>query len=193
MKDKPSIDNDNVPQEELLDEPGPTPLAYQRLSVKERVMLEKWETANKRRGQPSPPAFTPVAMFFYGSLMDPHLLQTILNLPETPVMRSASVTGFTMKMWGMYPTLVQRDCGRKIHGQIWEVKTHMHFLKLFKYETWAYQPVKCRAEVAGEVIECETFCWRGDPDSAELTDGEFDLEYYTTIIKPLLAGQPGNV
>lgn len=51
-------------------------------------------------------------MFFYGTLMDPSTLQWVVELPSPPVLRPATVTGFAVKMWGVYPVLVRE------HGKI---------------------------------------------------------------------------
>ena len=40
----------------------------------------------------------PGCVFFYGTLMDPEVLQTILSLPELPVMERGHINGFSMKM-----------------------------------------------------------------------------------------------
>ncbi|MCJ1264034.1 hypothetical protein MMC22_003905 [Lobaria immixta] len=61
-------------------------------------------------------------MFFYGTLMDPTTLQWVLELPSPPVLRPATVTGFAVKMWGVYPVLIREhgkicgDEGGKIRG-----------------------------------------------------------------------------
>ncbi|ROW10627.1 hypothetical protein VMCG_01609 [Cytospora schulzeri] len=57
---------------------------------------------------PPPPNF-----FFYGSLMDPDVLQVIAEISSNapaatgePELHRASIKGFRLKMWGVYPTLV---------------------------------------------------------------------------------------
>jgi hypothetical protein len=42
--------------------------------------------------------FRPFHMFFYGSLIDPEVLQAILNLPDLPRMQPATITGYRIKM-----------------------------------------------------------------------------------------------
>ena len=64
----------------------------------------------------------PSLFFFYGSLMDPDVLQTILNLHEVAVLKGGWVTGFAVKMWGIYPALVSRE-GEKVFGKVWKVNT----------------------------------------------------------------------
>jgi gamma-glutamylcyclotransferase (GGCT)/AIG2-like uncharacterized protein YtfP len=124
-------------------------------------------------------------MFFYGSLMDPEVLQAILNLPEPPVTRPATISGFRVKMWSIYPTLVPGD--GKVEGVVWEIKEEDHFKRLQRYESDAYEWVWCEAVLddGKTVIEtCRTFCWAGEVDSKELKEGSFDLERYQKYFKP---------
>lgn len=123
--------------------------------------------------------FRPCHMFFYGSLMDPGFLQAILELSETPTMKRASITGFSVKMWGIYPALIPDKDG-KVSGMVWEMSSEAQFLELARYETSAYTWSECDVELndGGTLHNCRTFCWAGDPDSEDLEDGVFDLEHY---------------
>ncbi|KAI0597001.1 hypothetical protein F4775DRAFT_271400 [Biscogniauxia sp. FL1348] len=62
--------------------------------------------------EPSPPLeitkenFKPCYMFFYGTLMDKEMLQVAAGLSSAPELRPATITGWQLKMWGPYPTLV---------------------------------------------------------------------------------------
>ncbi|KAF1917594.1 hypothetical protein BDU57DRAFT_513932 [Ampelomyces quisqualis] len=127
-------------------------------------------------------------MFFYGSLMDPEVLQAILNLPDLPRMQPATITGYRVKMWGIYPTLVASSSseGGSIQGMLWETTSDKQIDRLAAYETAAFTPELCDAAlVSGEVIKgCWTFCWAGEPDSKELEEGSFDLERYQRYFKP---------
>jgi hypothetical protein len=42
--------------------------------------------------------FEPCHMFFYGSLMDPEVLQTVLRLPDLPTTTPAIIDGYKIKM-----------------------------------------------------------------------------------------------
>jgi hypothetical protein len=44
--------------------------------------------------------------------MDPEVLQVVLSLPILPAVKRGSVTGFSMKMWDMYPTIIRGGAGR---------------------------------------------------------------------------------
>jgi len=137
--------------------------------------------------QPFSPCFF---FFFYGSLMDPEVLQTVLSLAQTPTVEKASVAGFSMKMWGIYPTLIRSAAGvggeEKISGTVWKVEEEAHFLRLSAYETGAYTWCPCEIELSsGDVLGgCRTFCWAGDPNSRDLEEGKFDLERYQKYFKP---------
>jgi gamma-glutamylcyclotransferase (GGCT)/AIG2-like uncharacterized protein YtfP len=136
--------------------------------------------------------FEPCFFFFYGSLMDPEVLQTILKLPEAPVALEGSVTGFAVKMWGIYPTLIP-CAGGKVLGRAWRVNERSQFLRLQAYETSAYTWCTCDIQlVSGEAVSgCRTFCWAGDPRSKELEEGTFDLERYQRYFKSsVVRGRP---
>lgn len=130
------------------------------------------------------PRFQPCHMFFYGSLMDPEVLQAILGLPELPTIRRGSITGFSIKMRGIYPALIRNKNGR-VSGTVWEVISEAQFLRLAAYETCVYTWCECDVELYdGELLHnCRTFYWSGDPDSKELEDGSFDLERYQKYFK----------
>lgn len=123
-------------------------------------------------------------MFFYGSLMDPEVIQAILNLSELPVTKPATLSGYQIKMWGIYPALIPKESGR-VTGYVWEVTSEDQFERLAAYETTAYRWVECDAVLEdGAVLKgCRTFCWAGAPDSRELEDGNFDLERYQKYFK----------
>ncbi|PHH93286.1 hypothetical protein CDD83_7985 [Cordyceps sp. RAO-2017] len=136
-------------------------------------------------------SFKPFVYFFYGTLMDPEVLQTVTALREPPRLREASIGGFEMKIWGgRYPTLLrQRDPqGRRIEGKAWRATTLDQCLRLQQYETAAYQACTCTIQfLTGEVVQGLTFKWAGDPTSSELSEGSFDLETWQREQKPLMS------
>jgi gamma-glutamylcyclotransferase (GGCT)/AIG2-like uncharacterized protein YtfP len=138
------------------------------------------DTQQNMPGEP----FQPVEMFFYGSLMDPEILQAILDLPEIPTTRPATIFGFRIKMWGKYSTLLPSQSG-SVTGTVWKVTLEAHFDRLAAYETTAYRWDECDAVLqGGEFLRsCRTLCWAGEPDSKELEDGSFDLERYQKYFK----------
>lgn len=130
------------------------------------------------------PPFEPCFLFFYGSLMDAEVLQAIAGLPEVPAVQEGFVTGFEMKMWGIYPTLIPY-AGGQVSGTVWKVNEPGPFFRLQKYETSAYTWCPCEIQLSnGEILRgCRTFCWAGDVNSKELKVGKFDLEHYQKYFK----------
>jgi gamma-glutamylcyclotransferase (GGCT)/AIG2-like uncharacterized protein YtfP len=128
--------------------------------------------------------FKPCYMFFYGSLMDPEVLQSVLGLGYLPSVAKGTAVGFSMKMWGIYPALIPSEGGR-ISGTVWKVESESHFLRLQEYETGAYSWCLCNVELeGGEVLHgCRTFCWAGDVHSRDLEEGIFDLLRYQKYFK----------
>ncbi|KAF4635697.1 hypothetical protein G7Y89_g2384 [Cudoniella acicularis] len=133
---------------------------------------------------PKPDPFTPCHMFFYGSLMDTEVLQSVLGLPDRPAIVKGEIKGFSMKMWGIYPTIIRSEEG-KISGTVWKVDSESEFLRLQDYETDAYTWCLCDIEQEdGAVLHgCRTFCWAGDANSRDLSDGSFDLARYQKYFK----------
>ncbi|KAH7382248.1 hypothetical protein BKA66DRAFT_586123 [Pyrenochaeta sp. MPI-SDFR-AT-0127] len=129
-------------------------------------------------------SFKPCHMFFYGSLMDSEVLGAVLKLSETPITRPATVSGFSIRMWGIYPALIPSVPG-KVLGTVWKIDSEAHFERLQAYETGAYKWLECDATLEnGEVLkDCRTFCWAGDSNSKELEDGSFDLRRYQKYFK----------
>jgi len=48
----------------------------------------------------------PTHYFFYGSLTDERQLMEVLHLDSPPILRPASVIGYSIKLWGQYPALI---------------------------------------------------------------------------------------
>jgi hypothetical protein len=80
-------------------------------------------------------------------------LRSVLSLPEgeVPILHEASVKGGTMATWGKgkYNALVdgqQTDC---VKGLAYRVMSEEHEDSLRKYETSAYEVVRCLIEMSG--------------------------------------------
>lgn len=130
---------------------------------------------------------TPCHVFFYGSLMDAEVLQTVAKLVSPPITRSGLVKGFRIKMWGVYPTVVPDERG-VVAGIVWHTENPSHLLRLQEYETGAYKLSDCEIELEDghRLLGAKIFCWAGDDDSPELEEGLFDFERYQKHFKPSL-------
>ena len=139
-------------------------------------------------------AFQPCYLFFYGSLMDPDILQNIARLENPPVLQDASIEGYKMKMWGgTYPTLLAIQAGEndpgKVTGKAWKATTLDQIRNLEYYETSAYKITECKIQLNGnEIVDGMTFCWSGVNGDDELQEGSFDLEEYRKSTKPIMFG-----
>lgn len=107
-----------------------------------------------------------------------------LSLQEAPTLDEGWITDFSIKMWGIYPTLIPYDGGR-VSGMVARVETEEHFQRLAEYETSAYTWCPCRIYSQDGRVEnrARTFIWSGDPASRELVEGEFDLARYQKYFK----------
>ena len=176
-------------QETVIPPPPPLPPNPKASSSRSTISVrtKKLEPATRSDSAPkgAEPPFEPCPFFFYGSLMDPEVLQAVLELPETPIVESGSVCGFSIKMWGIYPALIPHE-GGGVSGSMWRVNSESQFLRLKEYETSAYTWCACDIELSsGEILTgCRSFCWAGDSGSKELEEGSFDLQRYQRYFKP---------
>jgi gamma-glutamylcyclotransferase (GGCT)/AIG2-like uncharacterized protein YtfP len=115
--------------------------------------------------------------FFYGTLMDPQLLSEILSLSEIPTLHPTKIIGYSLKLWGQYPALVDGETGEAVEGMVYHVDEPKHAERLAEYETNAYWPAPCLINVMeGEhsaEIRGTTFKYIGNP--MDTSDGTFDL------------------
>jgi len=127
---------------------------------------------------PAPAAFEPKLYFFYGSLMDPWQLTRVLGLrrSEPPVTTPASIIGYSCKMWGPYPAIVEGPPDGVVQGLAYKVQTQNAAAKLAYFETDAYEEHACTIYLeGGEKVSGMTFKWEGDADDEDLRDGVFSL------------------
>ena len=131
--------------------------------------------------------FEPCMFFFYGTLMDPEVLQSVAALEDLPELQDAWLEGFELKMWNRrYPTLLPKENIKgRIKGKAWKVTSIEQCLRLQHYETSAYECCDCVVRTDDQqLIKALTFKWARDPSSAELSDGMFDLAYWQKNHKP---------
>lgn len=139
-------------------------------------MARKFQIAAQLESGSVPEPWKPVYYFFYGSLMDDQQLTNILRLTSPPVLRPASIVGYSIKLWGPYPALINGPPGNVVNGAMYEVLQESHERRLAFYETRSYEAASCLITpgTGGEQITGKTFVWARDPD--ELSPGGFDLE-----------------
>lgn len=141
----------------------------------------------REREAEAPPTFSPCHFFFYGTLMDPDVLQSVLSLTHPLDVMKAKVRGYSIKLWGIYPALIPYE-GGEVLGVAGKITNWDHFIELCRYETFNYKLCFCTIVLddGTELEDSRTFVWSGKPDSSELSDGSFDLERYQKHFKQSL-------
>jgi hypothetical protein len=109
--------------------------------------------------------------------MDPALLSDILGLPEKLTLRPVMLAGYSLKLWGQYPALLDGPPGAVVVGIVYNVEHENQAERLAEYETQAYRPTPCLIRFTdGEEPEQVTgtaFKYVGNP--ADISEGDFDL------------------
>jgi len=110
--------------------------------------------------------------------MDDRKLTEVLRLDSPPVLQPASIVGYSIKMWGPYPALVNGPPGNIVNGMVYEVQKEDHVKRLAYYETNAYRCQGCliRPGSGEEQIFGKTFVWAKAPNHEDLSPGGFDFE-----------------
>ncbi|KAH8812204.1 hypothetical protein F5884DRAFT_305108 [Xylogone sp. PMI_703] len=115
--------------------------------------------------------------FFYGTLMDPKMLAQILDLDHEPTLRPAKVVGYSCKLWGQYPAMVDGPQGAIVEGAAYHVGTVSGAEKLAAYETKHYEVKPCLIQYTDgqEPVDDlgHTFMFAGNLH--DLDEGAFDL------------------
>jgi len=110
----------------------------------------------------------PVWYFFYGTLARTSRLMRLLSLSESeiPILHTASVTGGIMRSWGggKYNALVDGSEISRVEGSAYQVMSEEHEDALRKYETEAYEVVRCLIKMNGISILGCTFRYIGEID-----------------------------
>lgn len=113
--------------------------------------------------------------FFYGTLMDPSTLTNVLGHPGRPDTYPAFITGYSMKLWGQYPALVNEATDQRIPGLACNVTSKTEADRLAAYETSMYRTSECTIYFEnGSKTAGVTFVW--DSDLSLLREGTFDLK-----------------
>jgi hypothetical protein len=144
---------------------------------KPSIMVRKFLNAQDGDGYfPPSRTFIPKFYFFYGSLMDPGQLARVLELRECPVTHPATIAGYSCKLWGPYPALIDGPPDAIVQGVAFEVKSQQVAKRLAEYETDAYEEQDCIIQFEnGETVSGVTFKWRDGADDPELRQGTFSL------------------
>ncbi len=110
--------------------------------------------------------------------MDPPLLSEILSLSETPRLRRAKLIGYSLKLWGQYPALIDGPTGGVVEGMVYNIEDAKHTERLAEYETRAYHPSPCWIYFTDgrepEEAVGSTFKYGGNP--MDISEGKFDLD-----------------
>ncbi|POS69408.1 hypothetical protein DHEL01_v212199 [Diaporthe helianthi] len=133
--------------------------------------------------------------FFYGTLMDPGIVQDILGLEAIPVMRPAVLRnrGHLM-MWGPFPALLADQRPRvEVKGMAYEIEGAATKDRLAAYEGSNYTEITSLINFVRDDGSLEkgifgrVFKWVGSED--DLKSGTFDLEVYKAAKAELEAGE----
>ena len=120
-------------------------------------------------------AFRKEYYFFYGTLMGPITLAKVLQLSARPQLYPAKIVGYSCKLWGPYPALVDGPPGAIVYGMAYEVQSSEEADRLQAYETDNYRPRGCRIKFQdGREFSGRVFRWSAD--SSILKEGVFDLK-----------------
>jgi hypothetical protein len=110
----------------------------------------------------------PVWYFFYGTLASVPKLCSLLSLSEDeiPIFHKASVMRGKMETWGegKYKVLVDGPETSRTKGSAYQVTSEEHEDALRKYETEAYEVVRCVIEMNDTTVEGCTFRFVGEVD-----------------------------
>ncbi|KAL2173938.1 uncharacterized protein P884DRAFT_264383 [Thermothelomyces heterothallicus CBS 202.75] len=137
-----------------------------------------------RGSEPQPYTYEPVWYFFYGTLMKPDVLKSVLGLDTEPVLRSAKVYGYELTNWGQYKALVDGEPGMEVTGCAYKVRSVEEEFKLAYYETNAYTLAPCRIYFTDGPAESreedrafgKTFKYAGNAEA--LKQGRFDRDLW---------------
>ncbi len=140
------------------------------------LMARKFQYTGGRSWEQNPDyhynAFRKEYYFFHGSLMDPSTLARVLQLPSRPQLYPAKIEGYSCKLWGPYPAVVDRPTGAIVHGMAYEVQSSEEADRLQVYETDNYGPWACMIKLQdGRNVGGKVFKWRVDKALHE--GGEF--------------------
>ena len=89
-------------------------------------------------------AFHKELFFFYGTLMDPSTLSSVLGFHHRPMLYPAYILGYQRMLWGRYPALLPHIPERVVRGVAYLVQSEAERERLVRYETNRYVARECR-------------------------------------------------
>ena len=102
--------------------------------------LEKMENTYFESFELNPPKF----FFFYDTLIDPNQLASVLGDTEGPVTRPALIEGYSCKMYGSNPSLIDGPSPESIvHGMALEVTSPLMARKIAEHLSYSYVNIDC--------------------------------------------------
>ena len=103
------------------------------------------------------------------------MLAEILRLRDPPALVPAKIVGYSCKLWGQYPALLDGPAGATVHGKAYVIQTLSDRKRLEAYETEHYKVMPCLINLQdGREVEGSTFSWHDD--KARLKEATFDLK-----------------
>ncbi|EFW14641.1 hypothetical protein D8B26_007013 [Coccidioides posadasii str. Silveira] len=114
--------------------------------------------------------------WFYQALNPPPLI----DHHAAPTGPPGYITGYSAKLWGQYPALIDGPPGNIIEGMVFDVQTVKQGARLAEYETQAYSVKPCFIKYTDgkepATAYGNVFLFVGD--ERELSEGEFDLKLW---------------
>ena len=103
----------------------------------------------------------PLWYFFYGTLANPDILSQVLSLPEAdepPVLIPANVSGAALTSWNeKYRALVDEPPNSTVSGVAFKISSEEQECALRRYETEAYEVVRCNIQTTETQLRGLTF------------------------------------
>jgi hypothetical protein len=112
--------------------------------------------------------------------MDPIMLADVLGLEEKPELRPAKIVGYSRKLWGQYPAMLDGPQDAEVDGAVYHVQFVAHAKRLAEYETSSYRAEPCLIQYTDGKEPADdyghVFMFVGS--QKDLQDGEFNLEVW---------------
>jgi len=126
------------------------------------------------------PVYEPTYYFFYGTLTQPEILSSVLDLTEPPELRPARIVGYSLANWGQYRALIDGPQGAVVEGSVYKVRSAEDQYNLAQYETRAYRVAPCCITIidGGQPAEVNGYTFKYAGDAQALREGRFDRKLW---------------